>query len=99
MLLLVQLILSLLAEDFTVTDLLQNIGSDRAMLLFLEVVVRVFEVFRTVLASVSVHTRLKSFLVVVYFLLVFFRVMRDISFVFELLLNPAEFNSTLVGSL
>lgn len=99
MLLLVQLILGLLAEDFTVTDLLQNIGSDRAMLLFLEVVVRVFEVLRPVLARVSVHTRLKSFLVVVNFLLVFFRVMGDISFVFELLLNPAEFNSALVGSL
>ena len=69
------------------------------MLLFLEVVIRVFEVFRAVLASVSVHTRLKSFLIVVNFLLVFFRVMRDVSFVFKLLLNPSEFNSALVRSL
>ena len=69
------------------------------MLLFLEVVVGVFEVFRTMLASVSVHTRLKSFLIVVNFLLVFFRVMRDVSFVFKLLLNPSEFNSALVSSL
>jgi len=69
------------------------------MLLFLEVVVGVFEVFRTMLASVSVHTCLKSFLIVVNFLLVFFRVMRDVSFVFKLLLNPSEFNSALVRSL
>ncbi len=69
------------------------------MLLFLEVVVGVLEVLRPMLAGVSVNASDKAFLLSVYFLLVLLRVVGDISLILELLLNSAEFYSTLVGSL
>jgi len=99
MLLLVKLVLRLLAQNFAVTDLLQNVSTDRVMLFFLEVIVRVLQVVRPMLAGVSVNASNETVLLGVNFLLVFLRVLRDISLVFELLLDSAEFYSTLVGSL
>jgi hypothetical protein len=69
------------------------------MLFFLEVVVCVLQVLRPMLAGICVHASLEPLFVVQDFLLIFFGVMRDISFVFELLLNSAELYSTLVSSL
>jgi hypothetical protein len=51
------------------------------------------------LAGICVHASLEPFFVVKDFLLVFFGVVRDISFVFELLFNSAELYSTLISSL
>lgn len=69
------------------------------MLLFLEVVVGVFEILRSMLTSISVNSRNKSFFLGVHFLLVFLRVVRDVCLIFELFLDSAEFYSTLVCSL
>lgn len=99
MLLLVELVLSLFTEHLTVTNLLEDVSSDGVMLFFLEVVVRVLQVLRPMLAGICVHASLEPLFVVQDFLLIFFGVMRDISFVFELLLNSAELYSTLVSSL
>jgi hypothetical protein len=69
------------------------------MLLFLEVIISVFEEFRSLFTLVGVDTCDETIFIVVYFFLIFFRVLRHISFILELLLNSAEFNSSLIGSL